>query len=785
MFKNYMLTALRNFSRNKLHSSINLFGLAIAFASVLLIFHYIYQECSFDSFHENKSIYRVSVKTFREGKLDGDNPQFTAPLGPAMQKEFPEVDNFVRISSSGTAFLSYKKEPVKVHDIVYADSSFFKIFSFPLLTGDIHTALTEPYSIVLTESTSKKIFGQEQSLEKIIRVDNKSYTVTGIVQDPPLNSSIQFNALISFVSLYQDPGLFMDWNGGQRYTAYVLLNKTASPSSVNAKLPGLLWKNINSTYAKFNIKLEAYLQPLTDVHLNYEPNSHSLRSNLYIFSAIGMFILLIACVNFVNLTTARAFKRYKEVGVRKVLGATRTGLVRQFLAESIIMTCLAFIISLIIVRLFASIYEQIMGKELYYMVFKQPLFIVMTFVLIIVVGIGAGIYPAFYISRFGPVAAIKGVIVRHGKPYLRNGLLVIQFAISIALICSTIVIMQQQQFIKNKDLGFNKENIVVLPLQSEQAKSKFGLLKNNIMQLGGVQGVSGSSDVPVWGFTSNGYVPEGVNTPMKINVVDVDEDFLNTYKIKLYSGRNFIAGSSIDSGAYLINETLAKQLGWNNPLGKIIERNKKHQVIGVVKDFYFATLHDKIEPLIITHMPYNRKYDYLSVHFNSNNITNLLSDIKARWNQLVYDTPFDYFFLSQSFDDLYKSEQRFQRGFLYASMLAIILAVLGVLGLVSFSLEQRNKEIGIRKVCGASMGNILSLVSHDFLMLIILSNLIAWPVAWYFGNKWLADFANRIAIGWWVFILGGIIALIIALVTISLQTIRAASRNPAQNLRTE
>jgi len=792
MLKEYLKTALRNLGRNKFHSGINIFGLAVGFTAVILIFLYLYGEFTYDDFHKNKDgLYRVSIKRFREGILDGEGPQFTPPLGPAMMKDIPEVKNFARISSERVGYLAYNKEPLKVEDMHHADPSFLDIFSFPLVQGNAKTALVQPYTIVLTEQTAKKLFGNDpgsyrDAVGKMIRIDNKQdYTVTGVAKDPPLNSTIHFNALISFATLYKNPNLFLDWNGGNQYSTFVLLNKNATASAVNAKLPALLWTHINEQYAKAGAKLEAYLQPLTQLHLYYEDNSASLRSNMYIFTIVAVFILLIACVNFINLTTAGASKRAKEVGVRKVLGAGRKKLVGQFLTESFLLTLAAFVISIFLVLLSAPLFEQVFGKSFALSGSMNFTLIVTVVLLFFLVGIGVGIYPAFYLSRFDTIRTLKGMLTKEGKPYLRNVLVIAQFTISIALIASTLVIFQQQQYIKNKKLGFIKDNIVVLPLVGEEAQTNSGFIKQQLKELPEVKSISASSDIPHRGFTTNGYKPEGVENYMQIHVVDADEDFLNTYNIPLLNGRNFSKERPFDKEGYLINETLANMLEWKNAVGKKIERNGMHQVIGVVKDFHFASLHDKIEPLLITNKPWQDKFDYLAIHYNSAHTSQLLDAIKKRWQKIVPSTPFDYWFLNDSYDQLYKSERQFQHAFLYSSILAIVLAVSGILGLVTFSVERRTKEIGIRKVLGASSLNVAGLLSKNFLKLVVLANIIAWPFAWYFMSKWLKNFANRIELSWWVFVAAGLVAVFIALVTVGLQAVRAALANPVKNLRTE
>ena len=787
MLKEYLRPALRNLERNKFHSAINLFGLTVGFSAVIFIFLFLYAEVTYDDFHKNKNeLYRVSIKRFREGKLDGEGPEFTPPLGPAMMKDIPEVKSFARISSERVSYLSYSKEPVKVEDIHHADPSLLEIFSFPFIQGDVKTALREPYTIVLTERIAKKIFSGGDAVGRIVRLDNKQdYLVTGVVRDIPSNSTIHFNALISFSSLYNEPGLFLGWDGGNRYTTFVLLHKNTTAEAVNSKLPALLWPVVNERYAKAGAKLVAYLQPLSKLHLYFEDNSASLRTNLYIFTITAIFILLIACVNFINLTTARASKRAKEVGVRKVLGAGRSKLIGQFLGESLFLTFTAFLISVIVVLVSAPLYEQLFGKSIAFSGAVNFIWVAAILLLFFMVAIGMGIYPALYLSRFNAINTLKGILTKDGKPYLRNVLVVTQFTISIALIACTLIIYQQQQYIRNKKLGFTKDNILVLPLTGQEAKNNAEVIKRQLMELPEIISITASSDIPHRGFTTNGYKPEGVDNYMQVHVVDVDEDFLRTYNIPLLQGRNFSPARPFDKDGYLINESLAKMLGWENAVGKKIARNGIHEVIGVVRDFHFASLHDKIEPLLITNKPWDDQFDYLAIHYNSAHVAQLLISIKDRWKKTVANTPFDYWFLNDSYNRLYQSERQFQRAFLYSSVLAIVLAVLGILGLITFSIEQRTKEIGVRKILGAGSLKIAGLLSKDFLKLVVLSNIIALPFAWYFMNKWLQGFANRIDLKWWIFLLAGLLAALFAFITVGMQAIKAALVNPVKNLRTE
>ncbi len=772
----------------KAYAITNIFGLAVGIGATILILLYIQFQLSYDNFHEDaESIYRVSVIHKKEGKLEFESPIFTPPIGPAMKRDFPEVENFVRFSTPRVAYVSHKDRSLKIDEIRHADPTLFSIFSFELIAGSPRHALAAPYSMVLTEESAERIFGSEDALGKTIVVDNKdSYQITGIVEKPPANSHLQYNAFISFSTLYKDPNRFMGWNGGNQYYTYVKLLPTAAPEELQRKFPDFMWEYINEQYANFGLSVEPYLQPLRDIHLRYNDYSDNLRTNIYIFAAIALLILFIACVNFVNLTTARATKRAKEVGVRKVLGANKQALIRQFLGESILLTLMALAVALFLVETFLPVYQNLLNKDLRISQVINVRTIVGLGVILVVVGVVAGSYPALSLSSFQAVRTLKGIF-RSGsdKGKSRDILVVFQFAISIALIVCTILINRQLNYVKQKELGFDKDNIVVLPLVGDDVKAKSKTLKTQLLERPNILSVTACSQVPRNGFTRNGYIPEGFKNPITIYVVDVDEDFLETFDVDVVMGRNFSKEFASDKSAYLINESLARQLNWQDPIGKTIRRNGDHRVVGMVKDFHFATLHSKIQPLIITNQPWRNLFNKLAVKISAGNVSGTLNSIERTWQHVVPSVPFNYWFLDESFDRLYKSEQRFQRVFLYFSGLAILIALLGLFSLTSLSTEQRTKEIGIRKVLGASVLGITSLLSKDFLKLVIVANVLAWPVAYYFMNRWLESFAYRTDINLLMFVLAGAFALFVALCTVSYQAVRTALTNPVDVLRYE
>ena len=788
MFKNYFLMAFRNLKKHKAYALINVFGLALGLSAFILILLYLQFEISYDRFHENAdSLYRVSIRHLREGNFEEDSHVFTPPIGPDMKKDMPEIGEFVRLSSMRPAYLIVDDQVHKEGRVRHASSALFQVFSFKLMSGDPRRALAEPFSIVLSEQAAGRIFGTEDPMQKTIRIGPENlYQVTGVVEDPPDNSTLQFDVLISFATLYSIPGMYMDWNGGNQYITYVQLRENATQESVEAKFPGFLWTYINEMSAPYGWKNEAYLQPMKKIHFHHDLASKTALTNFYTFTAVAVFILLIACINFVNLTTARASRRAREVGMRKVIGAHRTNLIRQFLGESLLMAALAFLAGIALAWLLTPTYSRLLDKELSLSGLLNPSSVLGLLGLIAVVGFASGIYPAFYLSSFQPVKTLKGQLHSgRGKRRFRNALVVFQFSVSVVLIISTILIRDQLSYIKRIELGYDKENMVVFPLADPGLRTKTQEVRSDLLAVPGVTQAAASSDIPYAGFTSNGYVPEGYTKPIMIHALHIDEHFLDTFGIEVVKGRNFSPEFPTDKMAYLINETLARQLGWDDPLGKTIYRNDEREVIGVVRDFKFANLHDEMAPLIIGYAQRGGRLFYMSVKVNTGDMRGTLAGIEAAYKQYSPMIPFEYFFLDAAFDRLYKSEERFERIFQYFSLLAIAIALLGLFSLSAYTAQQKSKEIGIRKVLGASVPSILGLFSRETLILVVAANLIAAPVAFYVIHRWLGTFAYRMSIGAGAFVLAFGGSLSAAFVTISYQSLKAACKRPVDELRSE
>ncbi|MDT8393030.1 MAG: FtsX-like permease family protein [Bacteroidales bacterium] len=684
MLKNYLTIAIRNILRSKLFSAINILGLAIGMAASILIIEFIAHELSFDKFHENKDrLYRVIVHEENSSGI-GYNAHITAAIAVSIVEEFPEAESMVRFSNPGSAYFSYGDKNYFEDDVRYADSSIFDLMSFELIYGDKENCLKEPWSVVLTEKMSNKIFGNENPVGKVIRL-----------------------------------------NGEGRLT------------------------------------------------------------NLFVLASLAFFILLIACFNFMNLSTARAVKRAREVGIRKVNGANRQMISAQFLSESIFISFIALVLALFFVELFQPVFNTLTGRELHLFQQSGAFIILLVMILIILTGFVAGSYPAFFMSRYQVVRVLKGNLVQsNGKPVLRNILVVVQFLISTFLIFSTIIIQSQINYLQNKPLGFNKENVAVIPLTTKNSKENYKVLKRQIKGIPGVTHCGASTGIPGMGLTMNGYLPEGLTDPIMIHVIDVDDDYLSLLEIPVIQGKGFDRESGLDTANVLINEALARQLGWNDPIGKTIKRGIEMKVTGLVQDFHFAPLKESIEPLIITQNPWNGFY-HLSVRIEGRNFQTTIDQIKHDWSQLFPNESFEYFTLTSHIEDAYKEISGLRQIFIYFTILAIIVACLGLLGLASYTTGQRCKEVGIRKVFGASNTHITIWLTSDFLKWVLLANIIAFPIAWWVMDQWLQNFAYHTSPGLWAFALTLFITLGLSFLTVIVQANAMARTKPVDILKYE
>ncbi len=790
MLRNLVTTALRYLFRNPVYAAINVFGLSIGLTCALLILLFIKNEFSYDRFHEKRDeLYRLVFEFSDEGG-QVRSPQMTAPVGPDMVAEFPEVIRACRFTRPEDGFFSYEGKNHACTGVMYADSTVFRMFSFELARGRPDQALAAPYSLVLGEEMASKIFGEEDPLGKVLRWNNRDeLRVTGIVKDPPSNSHLRFGSLISFSSRYRDKRLYMDWNGGMQYYHYLELLPGTELTALQEKFPDFMYRNINYLYEQHGASISAFLQPLKDIHLDSgyagEIGPTGSMSTVYIYTAIALFILFIACINFMNLTTALATKRAREIGMRKVFGAARPSLIWQFLGESVIMSLIGLILAMILVETLMPSFEQVVQRDLDLYQWRNLDLIAGIPVLVIGVGLLAGSYPAFYLSAFKPVSVLRGIFKgAHGYTGLRNGLVFFQFAISIVLIICTLVIYAQLGYIRSMDPGYRKDEVMVLRFTSDAFKGRYRELKEKLAALPDVVSSSACSDVPGTGFSTNGYRPEGYEHPVQFNAVDVDYDYMRTLGLQVIQGRSFSREFSTDPDAYMINETLARQLNWEDAAGKTIYRNGGHTVIGVVRDFHFAPVHQEIGPLIFTLRPY-MGYDFLLVRFRTADMDRLVAQVEGVWSSIDPDEPFEYYFMDDVFNMVYRSEKQMSRILLYVAILSILIACLGLFGLALYSTEQKTREIGVRKVFGSTASGVVRLLTGRFTRYVVLANLLAWPVAYLVIRKYMQMYAYRIDFPLWVFLLVALGVYLLALLTIAFQSYKASSLNPSDSLRYE
>jgi putative ABC transport system permease protein len=790
MVRHFITSSRRYFRKNASAGILNVLGLAIGMATAILILEYVFHELSYDRFHKNKQdIFRLIIKEEKESAIE-PSAFITAAVAPSMAEEFPEVETYVRFMNPADAFFTYEDKNFFVKDLSYADSAFFEVFSFKLIKGDSRKALAEPHRVVLTETSARNIFGNVDPIGKVVRLNGKdNLIVTGLMKDFPTNSHLHFGALVSFSSLYLDKNLHLDWNGGWNYLAYVKLHPGANINDLKAKFPAFMEKNINYLYREAGFILHLDLQKLARVHLfsgkDFGIDEAGNLSGIYIFSSIAVFILLIACINFINLTTARSFDRAREIGLRKVSGASRKNIIIQFLFETLILTLLALIVAVLFSDLFQLRFNQLMNKELSLFGPMALKMMAAVTVLVFLTSLAAGIYPAWFISRFPPLLSIRGTMFSgKGKSGLRNVLVVFQFVISIVLIILTLVIYRQMNYLNSKSPGYNGENVVVIPMLGENTMSSYAALKDVFSMIPQVSSSSASSAIPGQGFTMNGYLPEGYREPIMIHVLDVDADYLALMEIPLVQGRGFDNLSGADSMSFIINETLARKLGWENPVGKSISRDGKHPVIGVIADFHFASLHHEIQPLILTRQPW-LGYNYLSVRIRESDREETMQRLERAWTSVVPEEPFSSFLLEDYRQGAYTGEKNTGEAIFWFSFLAIFIAGIGLFGLASFTFSQRRKEIGIRKVLGAASGQIARQITASFLRLVMIASLIALPIAWFLMIRWLENFAFRTPVSLWVFAAPILIVALLAWLTIHFQVRKLARTNPADVLKFE
>lgn len=805
MIKNYLKTGLRNLWKNKGFTAINIVGLATGLAVCLLITLYVVDELSYDKYHK---------KADRIFRLDADiyfnNTAFVAtvspePMGPAIVKDFPQIESFVRINKWGDVVVKKGNETIQDQNLGWVDSTFFKVFSFDMVHGNPATALSQPKSVVIDETTAKKYFNTTNVLGQTLMMNNSDLLkVTGVIKDMPRRSHFHFHFLRPFVDFpFRQPD---EWLSNNSQTFVVVkpgVTKEQLQKNVNALVNNYLSKALQFLFKTGISDLEKQgshfrypVIPLTDIHLHsnksYELEANGDMSYVYIFSVIAGFILLIACVNFMNLSTARSANRAKEVGIRKVVGSLRTNLIVQFLVESVLVTLFSMIIALGLAVMILPFFNQLAGKEMETASLFSSWFLPLLLVLVLVVGLLAGSYPAFYLSSFKPIQVLKGKLTAGFKrSRLRSVLVVFQFSISIILIIGTIVIYNQLNYIQSRKVGFDRSQVLVLhntwPLDKQIQSYRESMLK-----VPGVENATISVNMPTHeSFDQNAWFKTASMEASKAIITSnmyIDQYYIPTLGMEMKEGRNFSKDFGTDSTSIIVNEATVSLMGWKEPLKEQLysPRNNyrvtPYRVVGVVKNFNFGSMRNKVGPMIMVPTPNNGK---IALRVNPKNIPNIIKHAESTWDKMVPGQPFSYSFMDADFNNLYKAEQRTGKLFISFAIFAIFIACLGLLGLVTYAAEQRTKEIGIRKVLGARTSGLVALLSKDFARLVLIASLISFPVAWYMMYKWLEDFAYRVTISWWVFAIAGTSALAIALITVSFQAIKAALANPVAALRSE
>ncbi len=802
MFKNHLKIAYRNFARHKLYSFINVSGLSIGLSICMIISLWVLRELSYDRFHEKAHrLYRVEREIFRDN-LYSRWPITGGRYKQALIEDFPEIENAVRFWRREFAIKDHNNL-VHRQQMFAVDNSIFDMFDFHLEEGDEKSALTDPMSVVLTRKNALRYFGTGEAIGKSLTLEwqgeQTDFKVTGILAEVPENSHIHFNMLISIASYKEEP--YTDWRSNYLYT-YVQVQENISKQEMEEKLKTFVIQRLEPEYGDLLLEgrgihevLKMHLFPITDIHqypsADWEVEPGGNIASVYLFSCIAFLILIIACVNFVNLSTARASKRAKEVSLRKTIGAEKRQLRFQFIQESVMLAYGSLILAFVLSSLFIQAYNTVFAENLSISSLLQIKNLIILLGATFIVGVLAGLYPAYYLTRFEPIQVIKGGPVSgSGKSVFRRNMVIFQFSISIFLILAVFTVHRQMRYIQSRSLGFDKENVVILPVRSQQIAQSYGSFRNELLLNSQIIAISASSEVPADSHYSNSYVnPPESDEPISMILFSSDHDYVETYRLEVLAGRAFSRDYSTDTeGTIILNESAAQRIGWTpeEAVGKKLiggYSEGEARVIGVVKNFNYKSLRREVEPMALFLLPdYIRK---ISIRIKPGDVGKTLNFIQKKWKSLFPGEQSEFSFLDSRIDQLYVSEKKMQDLFFIFSALSILVACLGLLGLVSFTAELKTKEVGIRKVLGASTGHVIMLLSKEFIKWIILANLVAWPLAWFMMNKWLQNFAYRTNIGWIIFLLSGLITISIATFTFIFQTVKAACANPADSLRYE
>lgn len=798
MLKNLFKVSIRNIIKDKTYSIVNIAGLTIGITCSMFLFMYILHELSYDRYHKNaENIYRI-VSNIKEPDNAFTWAVAQIPMADELRNNYPEVENAVRFFGTQRTLFKNEDKQFYEEDFFLADSTVFDMFDYTFISGDPGTALDQPFSIVLTKSIAIKYFGTDDVLGRSLQnQQGEDYKITGIIEDVPLNSHFRFDALISRSTR---PGYQGSWGNFGVYT-YIQLPAGYDLSKIYASLDKIVKDRVNPIFEQFNIKVAYELQKITDIHLyskiQDEAEAGGDISYIYIFGSVAVFMLLIACINYMNLATARSANRSKEVGIRKVMGSQRGQLIIQFITESVIIAMMALVVSLGLIYLLLPFFNDLANKQLPFSYILQPVVIFALIGMIAVVGILGGSYPAFYLSGFNPVNVLKGKFSgKGGNVLLRKGLVIVQFGITIFMLISTLIVFDQLEFLRNKELGFDKKQLIRIDLSGRELRQRSQALMEKLKQSTEVEEVSTASSSPgqnigklLFKVEDN----EGRMVDRGVDLFSADYDFIKTMGMTIAQGRDFSRDIISDTTfAVLVNEAMVKRMGWDNPLGKkfILQgagpnnTDIEKRVVGVLKDYHQNSLYDAIEPLMIV---LDDNPNYVFVRTKPGDIRNSLAGIESTWKEINPNSPFEYHFLDQDFDSQYKADEKRSQIFTAFSGLTIIIACLGLLGLTAFTTEQRTKEIGVRKVIGASIRSLVVLVSSEFFLLVGIGLILSLPFTWYFTKNWLQNFAYRIELGdqWPTFLGAALLAFLITLFTVGFHVIRAAMVNPVNSLRNE
>ncbi len=793
MFRNYMKTALRNVQRHRAFSIINVSGLTIGIACFILIMLYVQFEFSYDNFHEKRDrIFRIYMHWESLTYMSSNYYAVTAaPMAPALKEEFPEVVKAVRIKNDDESLISYGEKSFYETGI-FADEDFVDIFSFDFLSGDINSALTEPNSIIISDKIASKYFNDEEPLGKILKYnENIDLIVKGVLADIPENSHLKFEYIISFLTLDKTLNRTIDRWGSQSYYTYIELNEDCDYKEFEKKLPGFMGNYKGDS----NGTMTFLLQPLYDIHLrsyfNFDPAETSDIKYIYMFSIVAFVIMIIACINYMNLSTAQGIKRTAEIGIRKVVGACRKQLISQFMGETFMLTIIAGATAVCSVYLILPYFNSFIGKELMLNISANISNVIWIFCIILFVAVVSGSYSSLFLSSFTPIKVIKGKLKSGSSHHrFRSILVIFQFCITIFLIGGTTIVYKQMKYIKNKDMGFDREHILVVPVEDSLVKKSYNSIKNELSNNHNIIEISSSGSLP-YNFTNRNIAQfereDGQFSQLPYFGGYIDSNFINLFGLRLTEGRDFSLNIPEDiSKGFIVSELLVEQMGWEAPLGKLVRiDNIEGEVIGVIRNFHHYSLHHEIKPVVMRYIKRNSWIQYISVKIRPENIEDSIELISNTIAQYSLNHPFSYFFMDDAFNDLYKSDQKLGKIFRIFTLLAILISCLGLFGLVSFIAEQKRKEIGIRKALGASAAKLISILSVEFLKYAVIAGLIALPAAYYIMNSWLKNFTYRIEPGIEIFVFSAGLGVLISMMTVGYKSIMSAVSNPVDSLRDE